>query len=67
MQNLLEATDQNIDSVSVNPGTHYFFVYAHELPRIRSKLYAAIDRQGRGEVHTSYNKVKRTLRVVVTL
>lgn len=66
MQNLLEPTDRNIGMVAVNPGTHYFIVYSHDVPKVRSRIYAAVNRSGNAEVHTSYDREKRTLRVVIT-
>lgn len=66
MQDLKEPTQKNIDECVTLPGTHYFVVEQYRLAVTRGALYSAAKRDGAVELHTSYDKVKRVLRVVVT-
>lgn len=65
MKTLHEATDSKIKELAVTPGTHYFVVESWKLASVRAKLYAAVEVQQGLSIHTSYNRVSRTLRINV--
>lgn len=67
MRTLLEPTQKNIDECVTATGTTYFVVRPNELVRVRGLIYAALNQQGIGDIHTSYDAVRYTLRVVITL
>lgn len=65
MQHLKEPSTENIDSLVVNPGTHYLHVDPKDVPTIRTRIYTAASRTGQFIAHTHYDKNKHQLRVVV--
>ena len=65
MQDLKEPTQETIEDAAKTPGTHYFVVEPWKLSAVRTALYAKVADTSHN-CHTSYNGVRRTLRVVIS-
>jgi hypothetical protein len=65
MQTLLEPTCSNLDAAVCKPGTHYFRVSPDDAQSTRQYIYNSALAGGRSIGHTTYNRDKQTLRVVV--